>query len=251
MGTPCRLLALNERDPRHPLAGGAELHIAEIFGRLSERGYEVTLAASSFADAPKEECVDGLQVRRLGRLPFYYPRVALFCARATRRGEILLRAMARLADRFPTAELLVIGRGSAQPGLEKLADELELGDRTRFTGFVSNEERDSLLADCRVCVCASEKEGWGLTVIEANQLGTPVVASDVPGLRDSVRDGRTGLLAPYGDVEALAEGIGRLLEEDELSLDMSREALRRSHRFDWEVAASEMAEAIDRARRAA
>jgi glycosyltransferase involved in cell wall biosynthesis len=159
--------------------------------------------------------------------------------------------MARLTDRFPTAELLVIGRGSARPGLEKLAGELGLGDRTRFTGFLSNEERDSLLTKCRLCVCASEKEGWGLTVIEANQLGTPVVASDVPGLRDSVRDGRTGLLAPYGDVEAFAEGIGRLLGEDALSLDMSREALRWSHRFDWEVAASEMAEAIDRARRAA
>jgi glycosyltransferase involved in cell wall biosynthesis len=156
-----------------------------------------------------------------------------------------------LTDRFPTAELLVIGRGSARPGLEKLADELGLGDRTRFTGFVSNEERDSLLTKCRLCVCASEKEGWGLTVIEANQLGTPVVASDVPGLRDSVRDGQTGLLVPYGDVEAFAEGIGRLLEEDALSLEMSRAALRWSHHFDWDVAASEMAAAIDRARGAA
>jgi glycosyltransferase involved in cell wall biosynthesis len=372
MGTPCRLLVLNERDPRHPLAGGAELHVAEIFRRLSERGYEITLAASSFKGAPKEECVEGLQVRRLGRLPLYYPRVALFCARETRRGEfdvvveclnkvpffspiyssapvlalchhlfgevafrqvawpiaatvwaserliplmyrhrpfvtisessrddlvargipttdiqishcgieptkvavdvdrvrphrvaymgrlepykrvdILLRAMARLADRFPTAELLVIGQGSARLGLEKLADELELGDRTRFTGFVSDEERDSLLAECRVCVCASEKEGWGLTVIEANQLGTPVVASDVPGLRDSVRDGQTGLLAPYGDVDAFADRIGRLLEDNALSLEMSREALRWSQHFDWDVAASEMGEAIDRARRAA
>jgi len=372
MGTPCRVLVLNERDPRHPLAGGAELHVSEIFCRLSERGYEVTLATSSFEGAPAEERVDGLQVRRLGRLPFYYPRVAGFCARETRRGQfdvvveclnkvpffspiyssapvlalchhlfgevafrqvawpiaatvwaserliprmyrhrpfitisessrddlvargipkadiqvshcgvepteivvdvdrvrphrvaymgrlepykrvdILLRAMARLADRFPTAELLVIGRGSARPGLEKLAHELELSDRTRFTGFVSKLERDSLLAKCRVCVCASEKEGWGLTVIEANRVGTPVVASDAPGLRDSVRNGRTGLLAPYGDINAFAEAIGRFLEEDAFSLKMSREALRWSQGFDWDVAASEMGEAIDRARGAA
>lgn len=372
MSSPCRVLVLNERDPRHPLAGGAELHVAEIFRRLSERGYEVTLAASSFKGAPKEECVDGLQVRRLGRLPAYYPRVAWICARETRRGDydvvveclnkvpffspvyssapvlalchhlfgevafrqvawpiaatvwtserlippvyrrrpfitisessrddlvargipeadiqvshcgveptevvvdvdrirphrvaymgrlepykrvdVLLRAMARLADRFPDAEILVIGRGSAQPDLERLADELGLAGRTRFTGFVSNLERDSLLAECRVCVCASEKEGWGLTVIEANQLGTPVVASDVPGLRDSVRDGETGLLMPYGDVDAFAEGIGRLLGDDAFSSQMSREALRWSKEFDWDVAASEMGEAIDRARRAA
>jgi glycosyltransferase involved in cell wall biosynthesis len=370
MGTPCRVLVLNERDPRHPLAGGAELHVAEIFRRLSERGYEVTLAASNFKGASKEECVDGLQVRRLGRIPFYYPRVAWVCAHETRRGDfdvvveclnkapffspvyssvpvlalchhlfgevafrqvvwpiaatvwaserlipplyrslpfitisessrddlvargipeadiqvshcgveptevavdvdrvrphrvaymgrlepykrvdILLRAMASLCDRFPSAEILVIGKGSARPALEKLAAELGLSDRTRFTGFISNAERDSLLADSRVCVCASEKEGWGLTVIEANQLGTPVVASDVPGLRDSVRDGQTGLLAPYGDVDGFAEAIGRLLEDDAFSLQMSRDALRWSQHFDWDRAASEMGDAIDRARR--
>jgi glycosyltransferase involved in cell wall biosynthesis len=372
MGTPCRVLVLNERDPRHPLTGGAELHVMEVFRRLSERGYEVTLAVSSFKGAPKEERVNGLHVRRLGRIPFYYPRVAWVCAKETRRGDydvvveclnkvpffspiyssvpvlalchhlfgevafrqvawpiaatvwaaerlipavyrgrsfiaisessrddlaargipeadihvshcgveptevvvdvdrlrpqrvaymgrlepykrvdVLLQAMSRLADRFPTAELLVIGRGSARPCLEKLAEELGLGGRTRFTGFVSNLERDSLLAECRVCVSPSEKEGWGLTVIEANRLGTPVVASDVPGLRDSVRDGITGLLAPYGDVDAFARAIGRLLEEDVLSLQMSREALRWSRRFDWDVAASEMGDAIDRARRVA
>ena len=371
MGTPCRVLVLNERDPRHPLAGGAELHVSEIFRRLCERGYEVTLAASSFKGAPKHECVDGLQVRRLGRLPLYYPRVAWLCARETRRGDfdvvveclnkvpffspiyssapvlalchhlfgevafrqvawpiaatvwaserlipavyrrrpfitisessrddlvargipeadiqvshcgvepseivvdvdrlrshrvaymgrlepykrvdILLQAMARLGERFPEAELVVIGKGSARLALEKLAEDLGLSDRTRFTGFVSNAERDSLLAESRVCVCASEKEGWGLTVIEANRVGTPVVASDVPGLRDSVRNGQSGLLAAYGEVDAFADAIGRLLDDDELSLRMSREALRWSQQFDWGRAASEMGEAIDRARNA-
>ena len=66
------------------------------------------------------------------------------------------------------------------------------------------KERDRLLAESRVCVCPSAKEGWGLTVIEANAVGTPVVASDSPGLRDSVLDGKTGFLVPHGDVEALA-----------------------------------------------
>jgi glycosyltransferase involved in cell wall biosynthesis len=371
MSPTCRVLVLNERDLRHPSAGGAELHVSEVFRRLHGHGYEITLATSSFAGSPSRECVDGLEVRRLGRLPFYYPRVAWACARETRRGDfdvvveclnkvpffspiysrapvlalchhlfgevafrqvpwpiaaivwtaerlippiyrgrpfitisdssrddlvergipeadirvshcgvepteavvnvdrvrplrvaymgrlapykrvdVLLRAMANLTDRFPTAEVLVIGQGSARPALEKLVDDLDLGDRTRFTGFVSNSERDSLLADCRVCVCASEKEGWGLTVIEANRVGTPVVASDVPGLRDSVRDEHTGLLVPYGDVNAFADAIGRLLEDDVLSLRMSREALRWSNQFDWDRAAMDMSEAIDRVWRA-
>ena len=149
----------------------------------------------------------------------------------------------------PTRVVPRVDRESGDFGRVPLADEIGLRDRVRFAGFVSNAERDSLLADCRVCVCASEKEGWGLTVIEANRVGTPVVASDAPGLRDSVRDGQTGLLAPYGDVDAFADAIGRLLEDDTLALRMSREALRWSEHFDWDRAASEMGEAIDRARR--
>ncbi|HIG72233.1 MAG TPA: glycosyltransferase family 1 protein [Myxococcales bacterium] len=369
MGKSCRVLVLNERDPKHPKMGGAEFHVAEVFRRLSERGYDITLAVSGFSGGASEEVVQGLRVHRLGSLLFYYPRVVWYCLTRTRRDEfdvvveclnkvpffspvysrvpvlalchhlfgevafrqvawpiaavvwllerfiplfyrrlpfitisessrddlvargiseasikvshcgvdptdvvvdvdpvrptrvayvgriepykrvdLVLRAMAKLSERLPDAEILIIGRGSATQDLEKLAQELGLAKRTRFTGFVSDHERDVLLAGSRVCVCASEKEGWGLTVIEANRLGTPVVASDAPGLRDSVRDGKTGFLAPYGDVDAFASKIGRLLEDDALALRMSREALEWSRQFDWERAATEMGEAIDRAR---
>jgi glycosyltransferase involved in cell wall biosynthesis len=139
----------------------------------------------------------------------------------------------------------VIGRGSARAELEELTKELGIGERTRFTGFVSDEERDALLAQCRVCVCASPKEGWGLTVIESNSAGTPVVATDAPGLRDSIRNGRTGFLVESGNVEAFAERIGELLGDDELAVRMSRQALEWSKGFDWDRSASEMAEALD------
>ena len=98
-----------------------------------------------------------------------------------------------------------------------------------------------------MCVCASEKEGWGLTVIEANSAGTPVVASDAPGLRDSVRHGETGFLV-QGGVEAFADRIAELLADDGLAVRMSRAALVWSKHFDWDRAASEMAGAIDAAR---
>ena len=57
----------------------------------------------------------------------------------------------------------------------------------------------------------SAKEGWGLTNVEANACGTACVAADSPGLRDSVQDGRTGLLYPWGDVDALADRLIQLL----------------------------------------
>jgi len=163
--------------------------------------------------------------------------------------DVMLRAMARLSDRFPSAEILVIGRGSMRARLEALAGELGLAERTRFTGFVSDKERDALLAEARVCVCPSAKEGWGLTVIEANAVGAPVVATDAPGLRDSVRDGETGFLVSERDVESFSRRVGDLLSDDALAIRMSSAALSWSRQFDWDTAAAEMAEVLENARR--
>ena len=135
----------------------------------------------------------------------------------------MLQAVARIRGRCSTAEVVVIGRGSARARLEALVDELGLRDCTRFTGFISREERDAMLASSRVCVCPSEKEGWGLTVIEANAVGTPVVATDAAGLRDSVRHGETGFLVAHADVDGFAERIAELeAKVSDLELEKQR-----------------------------
>jgi glycosyltransferase involved in cell wall biosynthesis len=177
------------------------------------------------------------------------PRRIVYVGRLERykRVDLALRATHSLVERFPDLELVVIGRGSERPRLEALARELGIADRTRFTGFVEREERDALLATSRVCVLPSEKEGWGLAVIEANAVGTPVVAADVPGLRDSVREGETGLLVTAGDAAAFENGLARLLEEDAFTLDLRRRAREWSDRFDWESAADEVQQAIEHA----
>ena len=87
MPTPCRVLVLNERDPMHPSAGGAEVHVAEISRRMAAMGYAITLAASGFPGASHEQTIDGVEIRRLGNLAAYYPRVVWTCARETRRGR--------------------------------------------------------------------------------------------------------------------------------------------------------------------
>jgi len=71
---PCRVLVLNERDLRHPKAGGAETHVFEIMSRLAARGFEVTQFAVGFEGGASEERVGGVRVRRLGGLPGYYRR---------------------------------------------------------------------------------------------------------------------------------------------------------------------------------
>ena len=70
-----KLLILNERDLRHPSAGGAELHVIETCKRLAARGYEPTLLSTRFPDAPPEEAYDGIRVRRFGNRFTYYLRL--------------------------------------------------------------------------------------------------------------------------------------------------------------------------------
>ena len=72
----------------------------------------------------------------------------------------------------------------------------------RFHGFVSEAEKIELLRRAWANLFPSPKEGWGITVVEAAACGTPSIASDSPGLRDSVRHGETGYLVPHGDVDA-------------------------------------------------
>jgi len=92
-----------------------------------------------------------------------------------------------------------------------------------------------LFQAARVAVQPSEKEGWGLTVIEANACGVPVVASRSPGLIESVRDRETGLLVPHGDHRALAAGLVQLLTDRDLRLEQARAAIAWAHTFDWET----------------
>ncbi|HUE31253.1 MAG TPA: glycosyltransferase, partial [Verrucomicrobiae bacterium] len=87
-----------------------------------------------------------------------------------------------------------------------------------------------------------------LTVVEAAACGTPAVATDVPGLRDAVRDGETGLLAPPGDHAALTRALGRVLEDAALRARLAAGAARWAARFDWDAAAAEVSAVIDAAR---
>jgi glycosyltransferase involved in cell wall biosynthesis len=177
-------------------------------------------------------------------------RVAYFGRlEAYKRVDLFLRAMARLVPHYPELEVLVIGRGQERERLERLCVELELDSRTRFTGFADAEERDLLLSESRVCVCPSVKEGWGITVVEANALGTPAVATAAPGLVDAVRDGETGLLVaeapPETFVGGIAEAVSRILADDALADRLSQGAQRWARRFSWDESAERMAKAIE------
>jgi glycosyltransferase involved in cell wall biosynthesis len=148
--------------------------------------------------------------------------------------DVLIHALHLLRDRFPKARLEVAGSGDDVPRLEAVARGLGISDRVRFLGRVSEEEKIRLYRRASVALNSSLKEGWGLTSIEANGCGTPVVASDVPGLCDSVRDGETGFLVPFGDAAAMADRIGRILGDSDLAAKLQTASLdwARSHTWD-------------------
>lgn len=361
-----RFLVLNERDLRHPQAGGAEVHCFEIFGRLARRGDDVTLLSCGFPGAPAEETVDGIRVRRLGnrftyyalvpgayrrlrseapldlvvedlnKFPFFarlwvreplvvlvhhlfgrtafrqvaFPIAAVtFAAEALvprvyrglpviavspstadelvhggmrrsdvhvipngldharyrpgtapravaptvlalgrvepyKRTELIVDAVAAL----PGVRLVVAGSGTGMTAVVARVAAHGVADRVELRGFVGEDEKLRLLQTAHVLASASEKEGWGLTVLEAAACGTPSVTSDVPGLRDAVRDGETGVLVPSGDVPAMAIALRRVLDDVALRERLGAAALRWAGRFTWDAVTADVAMVLDAAR---
>ena len=153
--------------------------------------------------------------------------------RRYKSNDVALRAFGRIHAELPTARLLIMGRGPDEPRLRRLTTRLGLDHAVDFEGFLPRAELVANLHRAHVFLNPSPKEGWGLTVVEANQCGLPVVASDRPGLKDSVRHGETGSLVPYGDDEAFAREALALLRDPALWQRRSDAARQWAAGFSW------------------
>jgi len=157
-----------------------------------------------------------------------------------KRPDHAIRAFAIVKEKLPNAELWIIGDGPFKKKLEKIA-----GDGVRFFGGLSDAERRRRLSRSWVLVNPSVREGWGLNVIEANGLSVPSVSYDVHGLRDSIRNEETGLLAASGDVRELGEAMARILEDKILRSSLSGNALKYSRGFSWNKTAKEFLKVLE------
>jgi glycosyltransferase involved in cell wall biosynthesis len=360
-----RILVVNWQDRENPLAGGAEIHLHEIFGRLAASGHTVTLLCGGWPDCPTRATLDGIDVHRVGtrhtfpflayryyrrrlhgsadvlvedvnKVPLYTPRwgahhcVALvphlfggtafhelpaplaaavwtaerplglvyrttpfqaisestkddLAARGIPRDSIAViypgidsvRYTPNEAERSPTpvfaylgrlkrykgvhlvirafaacdspdAVLEIAGAGDYRPALEALARSLDLDERVRFLGRISESEKLSLLRRAWALAFASPKEGWGITNLEAAACATPVVASNSPGIRESVRDGETGYLVPHGDAVAMAGAMRTLAGSRALVSELGVRARAFAKSFTWERAAAETEQHLTR-----
>lgn len=157
--------------------------------------------------------------------------------RRYKRVDLIIRAMARLREGGLNARLVIAGRGDAQADLERLTAELELGDRVEFAGFVTEEQKRALFQRAWLHALTSPKEGWGISNMEAAACGTATVASDSPGLRDSVRDGSTGFLVPHGDVAMLADRCRSILQDPALRDRLGTQARAFAELYSWDRSA--------------
>ena len=144
----------------------------------------------------------------------------------------LLRAFALVHERVPRAHLDVYGHGADEDSLKKLATELglELGDDVRFHGATAQALH--AFAGARVAAMSSLHEGLPLTLTEAMSVGTPFVAYDCNyGPAEVIRDGENGFLVPRDDIEALADRLVQVLEDDRLARRLGRGARRVTSSF--------------------
>lgn len=356
-----KIVVVNWRDRTHPEAGGAEVHLHEIFGRLAARGHEVHLLASGWPGCEASEVIDGIAVHRaagaytfalrgrrafmrlarqlrpdvvvedVNKLPLYLPLLwggpfvllvpHLFGTTAFRevswpmalavwaaerpmprvyrglpvhaisrstaddlvaRGfaeerirviypgvdaehyapaagvarsprptflyvgrlkrykamDTAIAAAGALARSGHPVELWIAGSGSDRARLERVAAAVG-GGAVTFLGFVSEERKLELYRRAWAVVFPSPKEGWGITNLEAAGCGTPAVASNSPGLRESVHDGETGVLVPHGDVAALQAALLALATDAALRERLSTGARAFARSLSWEKAAAE------------
>lgn len=148
--------------------------------------------------------------------------------------DIAIKAFAQVAGPYPDAQLLIIGEGEALTSLQELTHELNIENNVTFAGRVSDVQKARLLARSWVVLQPSMIEGWGITVIEANAAGTPVIASDVNGLRDSVVHGKTGTLVPVKDVDAFAQAMMDFILDKKYREVISGNAYSWSKNFSWD-----------------
>lgn len=143
-----------------------------------------------------------------------------------------LRAFARIQERFPEARLIVAGGGRQRPYLESLASELKL-QNVEFRGLVSPGKMSELYDEADIYLNSSNIDNMPGSIIESFACGLPVVSTNAGGIRCIITHGRTGLLVPKNDNEAMASWAIRLLETPELAESIARNAYEECPAYTW------------------
>ena len=182
-----------------------------------------------FRDAP----VDLALKQELGVKPGEVAAVVVARLHPQKNHALLLKSIQQLGEKADKLKVILVGDGSHESELRKLAEELEVASRVIFVGQRDDVARFYKFAD--FSILPSLKEGFSNTVIESMIVGCPVIATDVGGNREAIVDGETGLIVPSGDQAALARAIQELLENPARCRKMSQAASLRGEIFSLEA----------------
>jgi glycosyltransferase involved in cell wall biosynthesis len=189
-------------------------------------------------------------IYQLGKTKSSYPHV-LYLGRLKRfKGvHLLIEAMSQVVKEIPEARLTIVGNGDPEyrSELKQLSAKLNLTKNIVFHEFGLGDslaQKVQIMQEAWVLVFPSAREGFGLVVVEANACGTPTIATNVPGLRETVRDNDTGILVAR-DVDALAKSIKRVLQDNEFREKLSKRAFEWSMQFDWDKTAGKMLKVLE------
>lgn len=150
-----------------------------------------------------------------------------------KRIDHAIETVAELRRRGRPATLAIVGTGEEQARLQSLVGRLGLEQAVRFTGPLKEAEKDTLLRESHLLLHTSQREGWGLNVIEANAMGTPAAVYPVAGLIESTLDNDTGVVARAETPAALAERIVELAGQPGLYARVRESAWHRAQTFHW------------------
>lgn len=145
-----------------------------------------------------------------------------------KRPDVAVRALARLRERHPQAQLDLVAHGPLEGETTALIDQLALRDHVRL--LTKDADVPGLLAEAACFLLTSDYEGFPYTVLEAMAAGVPVVATRVGGVPEQVADGETGLLFEPGDPEGATAAIEQLLTEPERAVRLGRAGQERVRR---------------------
>lgn len=159
-----------------------------------------------------------------------------------KRIDRLIRMMPELRAQVSNIHLDIAGDGDAQTEIEDLIHQLNLEDCVTIHGRVSETRKAQILSTASVFATPSMHEGWGLSVIEANAYGCPAVAFDVPGLRMSIRNEETGLLAL--DDRSFLDALVRIITDPEFRNRLSVGASKWAAKFNWDASARQTLEVL-------
>ena len=164
----------------------------------------------------------------------------------SRKGlDILIKAMHKIVKNTQDTKLVLIGIGSMKNGLKSLAEKLGIIEHIKFAGFVDESEKVSYYKSADIFVLPSLYEVFGIVNLEAMACGVPIVASNVGGIPDVVKDGENGLLVPPSNSEALADAIIYLLENEDVREKMGNNGREKIKDYSWGRIANETEKVYD------